>query len=271
RQSALGEHTLSLSPMVVALENGNLEAEVEISAPMAHGWTFEIIEGGEWMEVSKSDDKLSIEADVLQIPYRTGRINIISAGNRLPVYVVQGDFRQVNTSLLSVYYFGQLNDMPYTSALINVQGDKYASPYVGQEYQDYVNIQINTQPMQSFGEFRLCEGIYPILMENDGVTAYCSSGFFDDDMGVYGSCWLRRWFYMGEDYGFNGLFIFREGNIYITVEDNTASVYITATGVDQNLEAQTYVMKLTGNVNYIDNTVRSGSNHNSLKGVLHHL
>lgn len=268
-QSALGEHSLSLSPMVVALENGNLEAKVDIEASNPHGWTFEIIEGGEWLEVSKGDNKLNIEADVLKVPYRTGQIDIVSAGNRKSVYVVQGHFREIDASSLTALYYGQLNEMPYTTALISVEGNKYASPFVGQDYQDYILLQLNIKPLQTFEEFSIQEGIYPILIQNQNETKYCSAGFFDEKLGVYGSCWLRRWFYMEQDYGFNSLNIFTEGNVYITTDHDSMSVYLAATGYDQSMEPLTYAMKISGDINYT-NTTRS-LNYNSFNGLLRQL
>lgn len=252
-QSALGEHSLSLSPMVVALENGNLEAEVDISASI-HGWSFEIIDGGEWMDVSKSDNKLLIEADPLRIPYRTGQIDVISAGERLPVYVVQGEFRQIASSNINAVYYGQLNDMPFTTGLINIEGEKYQSPYVGQEYQDNINIQINQSPVVDFGQFSLNQGKYPFTLQGGELTQYCSSGFFDDQMGVYGSCWLRRWYYMGEDYGFNAFYIFQKGNLYIIRNGDKYVIYITATGVNQEFTPETFAIKIEGTATYIDAT-----------------
>ncbi|MDE6681884.1 MAG: BACON domain-containing protein, partial [Muribaculaceae bacterium] len=253
RQAALGEHTLSLSPMVVALEDGNLEAEVEISASI-HGWSFEIIDGGEWMDVSKSDNKLSIVADPLKIPHRSGQIDITSVGKRLSVYVIQGDFRKIASSNINAVFYGQLSDMPYTTGLINVTGEKYPSPYVGQDYQDQINIQFNQKPIVDFGDFRLNEGKYPISLQGNDMNQYCSAGFFDDNMGVYGSCWLRRWYYMGEDYGYNGFYIFQKGNLYISKNTDRVSIYLLATGLNQEFSPETFTFKIEGTPTYIDAT-----------------
>lgn len=266
-QKALGEHDFSLSPMVVALENGNLEAEVDVAPSNPHNWTFEIVEGGEWMEVSKSDDKLEIKADVLKILYRTGRIDVISAGIRKPVYVVQGDFREVPVANTTTMFYGQLNNMPYTTSLIYVEGEKYNAPYVGQQYLDHIMIQLNTQPIVPFEEFKITEGCYPILSKPSNETAYVSAGFFDDELGVYGSCWLRKWYYMEQDYGYNSLNIFTEGNVYITTDEDNMNIYLAATGYNQELEPCTYVLKMQGKVNLTDMTKKSGIKLNT-KGLI---
>lgn len=256
RQLELGEHSLSVSPMVVALENGNLESEVLISETI-HKWTFEIVEGGEWMEVSKSDGNLKIEADALKVPYRIGLINILYAGRTYPVNVVQGDFREVAADNINVGYYGQLNEMPFTTSLVSVVGEKYASPFVGEDYQDYVMIQLNTAPITEYDDFRLPEGKFSFKLEHDSGDSYCSAGFFDHSMGVYGSCWLRKQFYMGEDKGFTGLFIFIEGATFISLNNpERPNIYIVASGLDQTFAKQTYVMKISGTVSYQDMTTR---------------
>lgn len=258
RQSAIGEHTLSLSPMVVVLENGNLEAQIDIMASV-HGWTFDIIEGGEWLEVSKGDSKLSIQADPLRIPYRTGTIKVISGKESRLVYVLQGDFKTIESSVINAGYYGSLDDADYTTGLISVTGEKYASPYVGQDYQDDIMVQINFRPTMAFHDFRLEEGKYPVTAKNDGLSKFCTPGFFDDQMGVYGSCWLLRWYYMDQDMGYNALHIFQEGDVFIAKTGDATCVYILATGIDQMQQSKTFAMKIEGEVKYVDATSPSAS------------
>jgi hypothetical protein len=253
-QEAVGEHEVKVSPMVVALEDGILEASVDVS-DIPHGWTFEIVEGDTWMEVSKSDQQLNIVADPLYIPYRTGLVDIIALNQRYHVYVVQADFTQVAADNFQVGFYGQLHGMNYNTGLVYVVGEIYDSPYVGQQYQDYIYLQVNDKNIVDFLNYSLADGIYPFELSPKNDENYCSAGFTDEDMGVYGSCWLKRWFYMNEDYGFSYGSIFKEGALYVKHEkDNVWSLYIVGTGNDMIGNDEVYAMKINGTASYVDAT-----------------
>lgn len=88
KQTPLGTHPLSLSSTTVVLEDGETKGCVEVEGVNPHGWTSEIVSGGERMEVSQDGDRLHIAADALRVPYRTGQIDVLNSGNRKSFYGV---------------------------------------------------------------------------------------------------------------------------------------------------------------------------------------